>query len=294
MYPTLRVRHLDPCAVRKDFMALSGKVNLLDGTRGTYRQNGKTQVRRLEKSLRESSSNKNTESLVNNLFDSMGTISAFTRFKDNHIIIKGNNNLLKVDGESYDDNEGVELNPQKPPSKPPSQAQPERSWWNLWKFWIILVLVAINPTFHKAAKLKCIYGSNPICGSDGITYNNVCDLQIVRSIYPELRVRHLGSCAIGNQFGASGVIHLIDGSGGRYLRKRPRKNKRYRMSSTDASYEENEFLKEYLFSKLFNSVGTISAFNNFNMEQNSIGTTGNSNLFQISFGKPEETTAKPA
>ncbi|GAB6028860.1 hypothetical protein CHUAL_004669 [Chamberlinius hualienensis] len=43
----------------------------------------------------------------------------------------------------------------------------------------------------------CPSSSNPVCGTDGITYRNKCQLDCARRYQPALRVRHDGRCIAG-------------------------------------------------------------------------------------------------
>ncbi|XP_045491079.1 uncharacterized protein LOC123690962 [Colias croceus] len=60
-------------------------------------------------------------------------------------------------------------------------------------------LYTTYPIHHsEAARITCKYGEQILCGSDGFTYNNMCDLRIVQTVRPNLTVKHMGSCKARN------------------------------------------------------------------------------------------------
>ncbi|XP_045491080.1 uncharacterized protein LOC123690963 [Colias croceus] len=58
----------------------------------------------------------------------------------------------------------------------------------------IFSVALILPYNADTAVLMCTYGERPVCGSDGLTYTNMCDLDIARSLRPNLTMKHVGSC----------------------------------------------------------------------------------------------------
>ncbi|CAF4775404.1 unnamed protein product [Pieris macdunnoughi] len=81
------------------------------------------------------------------------------------------------------------------------------------------IVVFLLVPYINEANLRCIYGDRPICGSDGVTYLNLCDLQIIRTVHPYVHVRHIGQCAIGKQLVAlNQQMKSVGSPNGGYLR----------------------------------------------------------------------------
>ncbi|CAH4032218.1 unnamed protein product [Pieris brassicae] len=155
----------------------------------------------------------------------------------------------------------------------------------LGKFSKMLLAQIINSQimiFCKStiAAVKFPLGETVVCGSDGFTYNSLCDLEIVRTVRPNLELHHIGVCH-GEGCSLEPFIKLLDNNS--ELRSR-----KYRRPSQPSPNEEDGDLKEMFFTKLYSSMLQLSAFENFNMVNNSIATSGNNNLFEISFGNSKQ------
>ncbi|XP_045491081.1 turripeptide Lol9.1-like [Colias croceus] len=58
----------------------------------------------------------------------------------------------------------------------------------------LATLLIISHCEGKSELMECIRGEQAVCGNDGITYSNMCDLEIVRLVRTNLTVVHEGPC----------------------------------------------------------------------------------------------------
>ncbi|XP_031635171.1 serine protease inhibitor dipetalogastin-like [Contarinia nasturtii] len=58
----------------------------------------------------------------------------------------------------------------------------------------ILVLVFSKQCELDYPPCMCTADIRPVCGSDGCTYNNICELECAKCYYPDLYLAHNGTC----------------------------------------------------------------------------------------------------
>ncbi|XP_045491104.1 uncharacterized protein LOC123690987 [Colias croceus] len=123
--------------------------------------------------------------------------------------------------------------------------------------------VILFPCNSNTAALRCRLGNHFVCGSDGFTYFNMCDFESVRSIRPNLYIRHEGRC---EQNGPTERPKMSKDNG---LPKRGYKAKRHHWRKSKGMGILSQILQTQI---------KLSAFN---FEHNTINTQGNNNRFEI-------------
>ncbi|VVD02373.1 unnamed protein product [Leptidea sinapis] len=59
---------------------------------------------------------------------------------------------------------------------------------------IVVLAIALLLSLPQNGQPHCAYGRKPVCGSDGFTYFNRCDFEVVKAIHRNLTIVHYGAC----------------------------------------------------------------------------------------------------
>ncbi|XP_045491103.1 uncharacterized protein LOC123690986 [Colias croceus] len=137
----------------------------------------------------------------------------------------------------------------------------------------IIVIFAFFP-YLRAQVLKCIYGDRVVCVSDGFTYFNLCDLEIVRTVHPNLHIRHNGPCNEVKTLDRK--IKIISARDDVAPLRRNRNSKK--------PHHHHTARDDFLFNNIMSQMSQITKLNAFQMTDNAVSTQGENNIFEIDFG----------
>ncbi|XP_045491106.1 uncharacterized protein LOC123690990 [Colias croceus] len=133
--------------------------------------------------------------------------------------------------------------------------------------YILASLLLILPNECKRTWQKCPHGEQAVCGNDGNTYNNICDLETVQYFRTNLTVRYIGSCN-----------YLIDTLLKISMQPETKKSLRIRWSIGFGAKFGSKKNKMKLVNYMINTQKNIGAFQ---FKHNNINTQGNNNRFGI-------------
>ncbi|CAG4908313.1 unnamed protein product [Colias eurytheme] len=134
----------------------------------------------------------------------------------------------------------------------------------------------------EAARITCKYGEQILCGSDGFTYNNMCDLRIVQTVRPNLTVKHLGSCKARNGRLLNTLLKIIELQNN-MVEDNALRSKKHRFSKKP-HHHHHTARDDFIFNNIMSQMSKITKLNAFQMTDNAVSTQGENNLFEIDFG----------